>query len=173
MFLSRLFSRRTIPGPAVAPMLPEPPTPPARSFHTPVELNLMSDITRFIGRYPDEQLCWVLAFCEDGHMDYHDGGRCLLAVFSVSSEIAVAYRRTNYHMFSDDRVAKEAERAYFRLGYAPGDEQQSRRDRYLLEVLRAELERRDKHRLQNIKPSRADLEYQRVGEYQDNRIIRS
>lgn len=109
-------------------------------------------ITRFIRRFPDQKLFDVLAFCQDGRMDYCMHCRCLLGVFSspvlhTACNRSVLDPRHHYHLFRQDIEAKKAEAAYRDLGECDGRESfdgQWRRDVYLQEILRVELRDRAK-----------------------------
>jgi hypothetical protein len=128
----------------------------------PAVLNAIDQVTRFIQQFPTDQLCQVLAFCEDGKMDYHDSCECLRGVFGalhigMPLHKAAALRQgrgfaqhvSHYSIFSDS-IALQAEKGYFALGFregfpfpGPGFESQTLRDHYLQEILRLELRGRD------------------------------
>jgi hypothetical protein len=153
-YLHRRLFRSLRPQPS-----PQPPSNPvansveeARSAEVSRHIDTL---TRFIERYSDQKLCDVLAFCEDGRMNYRLFCNCLLGVFSSSVlHVQACTHDTDpphhYHRLKLlDPLAAPAESAYHWLGEQGEDrslEQQHRRDCYLMEVLRMELTRRGRLR---------------------------
>jgi len=98
-------------------------------------------IATFIGQFPTERLCHLLAMAEDGKMHYMFHKRCLLGLLGTGSQAETAYQTAA-------RMAggKEAESAYHNLCYSwlGFDKGQQLRDKRLAKIVRAELDRREK-----------------------------
>lgn len=154
MFMFEFFNRRH----SISPPPPEA-IEDQRTREVSAHLDAICD---FIRIFPEQQICHVLASCEDGKMNFHNYCNCLLGVFSSSviHQCCGQDPRRNdhhYHVLTSQygRLALEAEYAYEGLGKqvpgSPGDpgvreEQQRLRDVYLRDLLRGELKRRERAR---------------------------
>jgi hypothetical protein len=104
-------------------------------------------VNSFIHSWSEQKLCDVLAFCEDGRMDFDKLCCCLLGVASsqvLHIECNQDVTSQNHHYMvlrRENPEAIAAEEAYYLLG-GPLDDQQSR-DAHLCKILRAELARRE------------------------------
>lgn len=97
-------------------------------------------IASFLQTQSEQKLVDVLAFSEDGGMDFWSPCCCLVGVFSTAVLHHCCCEDRHYlRAKREDPEIEKLEMAYFRLGAGGGQRQ---RDRHLAECLRAELDRR-------------------------------
>ena len=101
--------------------------------------------------WTDEKLAIVLAFAEDGKMQYSNPCCCFLGVESFDvmhdDRSACGGYAMHYHRAVADEGSRLAEEAYYQIGqplvFLRYQEEQAERTRQFIAILRAEIARRD------------------------------